>query len=156
MKSYYNLAQALLALKHPVDALETAKYAYKLCLELKDSSSELLSQFILKTKQAQWQSRETARLRQLIETLANVEDLLQQQLDKEIADLQERYARGQVGEVGRNEERAALEKEAEERRGNVRHAFRNAQNEETNERVSQHLFRANAQLMLLSRLCQII
>ena len=136
MKSYYNLAQALLGLKHPIEALETAKHAYKICLELRDSSSEVLSQFILRTKQAQWQSKETARLRELNDTLANVEDLLQQQLDKEIADVEVRYARREIGEIGRNEERAALEKEAEERRGNVRDAFRNAQNEETAERVS--------------------
>ena len=136
MKSYYSLAQALLGLKHPVEALETAKYAYKICLEIKDSSSEVLSQFILRTKQAQWQSKETARLRQLNETLANVDDLLQQQLDKEVADLESRYLRKELGEIGRNEERAALQKEAEERRSNVREAFKNAQQEETAERVS--------------------
>ena len=140
MKSYYNLAQALLGLKHPVEALETAKHAYEICLEIKDSSSEVLSQFILRTKQAQWQSKETARLRELNDTLANLEDLLQQQLYKEIADLEERYARGEVGAIGRNEERAALEREAEEQRSNVRQAFRDAQNEETTERVSLPLF----------------
>jgi len=136
MKPYYNLAQALLGLKHPVEALETAKHAYKICLEIKDSSSEVLSQFILRTKQAQWQSNETARLRQLNETLANVEDLLQNQLDKELADLERRYSRQEIGEIGRNEEQATLEREAEERRSNVREAFKNAQNEETAERVS--------------------
>lgn len=139
MKSYYNLAQALLGLKHPIEALETAKHAYKICLELRDSSSEVLSQFILRTKQAQWQSKETARLRELNDTLANVEDLLQQQLDKEIADLEARYLKGRIGEIGRNEEKATLEREADERRGNVREAFRNAQNEETAERVSAEL-----------------
>jgi STIP1 homology and U-box containing protein 1 len=136
MKSYYNLAQALLGLKHPVEALETAKHAYKICLEVKDSSSEVLSQFILRTKQAQWQSKETARLRELNETLANVEDLLQQQLDKELADLEGRYQRREIGEIGRNEEKNNLEKEASERRSNVREAFKNAQNEDTAERVS--------------------
>lgn len=135
MKSHYSLAQALLGLKHPTEALETAKYAYQICLEIKDSSSEVLSQFILRAKQAQWQSKEAARLRQLNETLALVDDLLQQQLDKEFADLESRYRRKEIGEVGRNEERAALEKEAEERRSNVREAFKNAQREETVERV---------------------
>jgi STIP1 homology and U-box containing protein 1 len=135
MKSYYNLAQALLGLKHPMEALETAKHAYQICLETRDSSTELLSQFILRTKQAQWQSNETARLRQLNETLANVEDLLQQQLEKELADLERRYARQEIGQIGRNEERVALEKEAVERRSNIREAFRNAQNDETAERV---------------------
>lgn len=136
MKSYYNLAQALLGLKHPTEALETAKHAYKICLEIKDSSTEVLSQFILRTKQAQWQSNETARLRQLNETLANVEDLLQQQLHKELADLEGKYSRQEIGAIGRNEEKTALEREADERRSNIREAFRNAQKEETAERVS--------------------
>jgi STIP1 homology and U-box containing protein 1 len=109
---------------------------YKVCLEIKDSSSEVLSQFILRTKQAQWQSKETARLRELNETLATVEDLLQQQLDKDLANLEGRYSRQEIGEIGRNEERTALEKEAEERRSNIRDAFKNAQKEETAERVS--------------------
>lgn len=139
MKSHYSLAQALLALKHPTEALETANYAYKICLEIKDSSSEVLSQFILRAKQAQWQTKEAARLRQLNETLAVVDDLLQRQHDKEVAELESRYLRRQIGEVGRNEERAALESEADERRRNVREAFKNAQREETAERVSLHL-----------------
>jgi STIP1 homology and U-box containing protein 1 len=157
MKSYYNLAQALLGLKHPVEALETAKHAYKICLEIRDSSTELLSQFILRTKQAQWQSKETARLRELNDTLANVEDLLQQQLDKELADLEGRFSRHQIGEIGRNEERAALEKEAEERRGRVREAFKNAQNEESAERVSLAVSRdTKARANISARLCRII
>jgi STIP1 homology and U-box containing protein 1 len=149
MKPYYNLAQALLGLKHPVEALETAKHAYKVCLEIKDSSSEVLSQFILRTKQAQWQSKETARLRQLNETLATVEDLLQQQLDKDFADLEGRYSRQEIGEIGRNEERATLEKEAVERRSNIREAFKNAQNDETAERVS--LITSSSQSYLLTQ-----
>lgn len=137
MKSYYTLAQALLGLKHPVEALETAKYAYKICLEIRDSSTEVLSQFILRTKQAQWQSNETARLRQLSQTLATVEELLQQQLYKELADVEGRYSRQEIGEIGRNEEKADLEKEAAEQTSNIRAAFKNAQKEEIAERVSQ-------------------
>ena len=157
MKAYYNLAQALLGLKHPAQALETAKHAYKICLEIRDSSTELLSQFILQTKQAQWQSKETARLRQLNETLANVEDLLQQQLDKDLADLEGRYARQEVGEVGRCEERAALAKEAGARRSNVREAFKNAAVEETAERVSRIVSSSTEALAnRLVRSCQII
>jgi STIP1 homology and U-box containing protein 1 len=136
MKAYYTLGEALLGLNHPKEALETAKHAYKICLEIRDSSSSVLSQFILRTKQAQWQSKETARLRELNATLANVEDLLQQQLDGELARLNERFARQEIGEVGRSEEQAALEKEAQERQTMVRDAFKNAQAEETAERVS--------------------
>lgn len=135
MKSYYYLAQALLSQRHPTEALDTAKYAYKICLELKDNSAELLSQFILRTKQAQWQSKETARLRELNDTLGMVEDLLDQQLEKDMADLEWRFSKAEIGVTGRNEERTSLEKEAEERRRIIRTAFQDAQNPETVERV---------------------
>ena len=135
MKSYYSLAQALLGLRHPTEALETAKYAYKICLEIRDSSYELLSQFILRTKQAQWQGKETARLRGLNETLATVEDLLEQQLERDISDLEWRFSKAEIGEAGRKEEKASLEREAQERRSYVREAFKVVGQEETTERV---------------------
>lgn len=137
MKSYYSLAQALLGLKHPVEALETAKHAYRICLEIRDSSSEVLSQFILRTKQAQWQSKETARLHELNRDLANLEELLEQQLERDLAELEARYANQEIGDIGRTEERAALRKEAEDRRRNVREVFHKAQPDaDTMERVS--------------------
>ena len=135
MKSYYNLAQALLNQRHTAEALETAKNAYKICLEIKDSSAEVLSQFILRTKQAQWQSKETARLREMNDTLALVEKLLDEQLEKDLADLERRYTDQDIGEIGWNEEKSSLEKEARERRRNVREAFRDPAKAETAERV---------------------
>jgi STIP1 homology and U-box containing protein 1 len=135
MKSYYYLAQALLNLRKPVEALERAKYAYSICLQIHDSSSEVLSQFILKTKQAQWQSKETARLRELNQTLAVVEDLLDQQLEKDLADVEWRFAKQEIGETGRDEEKASLTKEAEDRRRIIRDAFRDPSKAETAERV---------------------
>jgi len=97
--------------------------------------SEVLSQFILKTKQGIWQSRETARLRELNNTLAVVEDLLDQQLNRDLAEVEDRFARGEVGETGKDEERAELIKEADERRRNVRVLFRDPTKSETAERV---------------------
>jgi STIP1 family protein 1 len=135
MKSYYYLAQALLNLKKPAEALERAKYAYSICLQIHDSSSEVLSQFILRTKQAQWQSKETARLRELNQTLAVVEDLLDQQLEKDLAEVEWRFAKGEIGETGRDEERASVNKEAENRRHIIRDAFRDPSKAETAERV---------------------
>lgn len=139
MKSYYYLAQALLNLKRPAEALDHAKYAYRICLQIRDSSSEVLSQFILRTKQAQWQSRETARLRELDDTLAAVEDLLDQQLKKDLADVDDRFARQEIGETGRDEEKAALEKEASDRRRNIRDVFKDPARIETAERVGPSL-----------------
>ena len=135
MKSYYYLAQALLHLKKPAEALQRAKYAYSICLQIQDSSSEVLSQFILKTKQAQWQSKETARLRELNQTLAVIEDLLDQQLEKDLAEVDRRFDRGEIGETGRDEEKVSLNKEADERRRITRNAFRDPAKAETAERV---------------------
>ncbi len=135
MKSHYYLAQALLAMRHVGEALEEAKYAYAICLPTNDSSSEILSQFILRTKQAQWQSRETARLREMNDTLATVERMLEDKLTRDIEDLDQRFSEGDIGETGRNEERTILEKEAQERRRNIRIAFNDASKPETAERV---------------------
>jgi STIP1 homology and U-box containing protein 1 len=135
MKSYYNLAQALLNQRHPQEALETAKHAYRICLEIKDSSAEVLSQFILRTKQAQWQARETNRLRDLNETLAVVEALLDQQLERDLADIEARFSRQELGETGREEERQQLQTEADQRRSNIREAMRDPERPETAERV---------------------
>lgn len=135
MKSYFYLAQALLNLRRPVEALENAKYAYAICLQIQDSSSEVLSQFILRTKQAQWQAKETNRLRELSQTLAVVEDLLDQQLEKDLADVEWRFAKQEIGATGKDEEKAALKKEAEDRRRIIRDAFRDPTKAETAERV---------------------
>jgi len=139
MKSHYYLAQSLLPQRHTAEALVQAKYAYSMCLETQDSSAELISQFILRAKQAAWQGRETARLREMNETLALVEDLLNQQLRRDLSAVEERHQRGELGETGRNEEREELEKEAEERRANIRKAFEDPANPDTAERVSDFL-----------------
>lgn len=136
MKSHYYLAQSLLPQRHTAEALVQAKYAYSLCLENKDSSAELISQFILRAKQAAWQARESVRLRELNETLALVEDLLDQQLRRDLAAVDERFRAGELGETGRNEERDELEQEAKERRENIRRAFEDPGKPETVERVS--------------------
>lgn len=135
MKSHYYLAQALLPQRHVGEALAEAKHAYATCLENKDSSAELIGQFILKAKQAQWQAKETARLRELDSTLALVEDLLNQQLVRDTQDVEERFAKQEIGETGRQEEIDELEKEAEARRGNIRKAFENSASPDTVERV---------------------
>jgi len=135
MKPYYYLSQALLKQRHPTEALDTAKYAYKICLELKDNSAELLSQFILRTKQSVWQGKETSRLREQNETLAAVEDLLEQQLEKDMADVEWRFSKEEIGATGRNEEKTDLEKEAESRRRIIRQVFEDSEKPETKERV---------------------
>lgn len=167
MKPYYYLSQALLNQRHPTEALDTAKYAYKICLELKDNSAELLSQFILRTKQSIWQGKETSRLREQNETLAAVEDLLEQQLEKDMADVEWRFSKEEIGATGRNEEKTDLEKEAESRRRIIRQVFEDSEKPETKERVRSRvmlgireltlsrLFLTTSSTALLSRLCMI-
>ncbi|OAP59832.1 hypothetical protein AYL99_04834 [Fonsecaea erecta] len=135
MKSHYYLAQALLQQRHVGEALKEAKTAYAICLETLDSSAELIGSFILKAKQAQWQAKETARLREMNETLALVEDLLDAQLQRDLDKVEERFRTGEIGETGRREEVEELQREAEERRSNIRRGFEDRSVPDSAERV---------------------
>jgi STIP1 homology and U-box containing protein 1 len=135
MKSHYYLAQALLPQRHVGEALEEAKTAYDICLKTQDSSSEVISSFILRAKQAKWQAKETARLREMNDTLALVEDLLESQLQRDLEDVRIRFERSEIGETGRKEEVEELQGEAEVRRSNIRKGFEDSQKPDTLERV---------------------
>lgn len=136
MKSHYYLAQALLAQRHVSEALAESQLAYQMCLATGDSSAELLSQFVLRAKQAKWQAKETTRLREMNHTLAAVEDLLEKKLEEDLRELEGRFERQEIGQTGRDEERNGLEKETEDRRRVIREAFRDRDRPETQERVS--------------------
>lgn len=135
MKAHYYLAQCLLQLRHVGEALEEAQTAYKICLATKDSSTETLSMFILRAKQAQWQARETARLREANATLAALETLLEQQLERDLQDVEARFQRTEIGDIARGEERQQLEIEAADRRQIVRENFRDSDTPSSVERV---------------------
>ncbi|KIW33006.1 uncharacterized protein PV07_04510 [Cladophialophora immunda] len=135
MKSHYYLAQALLPQRHVGEALEEAKTAYAICLETHDSSAELIGGFILKAKQAQWQAKETARLREMNETLALVEDLLDAQLQRDLDAVEVKFKAGEIGETGRREEVEELQREAEVRRANIRRGFEDKGVPDSAERV---------------------
>ena len=91
-------------MRHVGEALSEAKHAYGICLETKDSSSESISTFILRTKQVQWQSKETARLREMNDTLGAVEGMLEEKLAADLGQLDLQLEKGELGEIGRNEE----------------------------------------------------
>lgn len=135
MKSYYYLAQALLSMRHTTEAMSTAQKAYQWCLETKDKSADIMSHFILRTKQAHWQTRETERLRELNQTLGVVEVLLEQQLERDLDDVAYRFKSGEIGATGHMEERQQLQQEADERRRIIRAAFSDSNNQDTIERV---------------------
>lgn len=135
MKAHYYLAQALLNLRHVGEAHKEALIAYKICLATRDSSAEVVSQFVLRAKQAVWQAKETSRLREMNDTLALVEDLLDQQLQRDLSDLEERFRRHEIGEMGKGEETQQLQMEAEERRRAIRAGFADPSKPETQERI---------------------
>lgn len=135
MKAHYNLAQALLNLRHVGEAHQEALKAYSICLATKDSSAEVVGQFVLRAKQAVWQAKETARLREMNETLATVESMLDQQLERDLAHVEQRFEWKEIGEMGRGEEIEQLHNEANERRRNIRAAFARSDDPDTQERV---------------------
>ncbi|KAJ9609795.1 hypothetical protein H2200_006123 [Cladophialophora chaetospira] len=135
MKAHYYLAQALLPQRHVGEALDEAKLAYSICIEVQDPSADVIGTFILRSKQAKWQARETARLRELNETLAVVEDLLDAQLQRDIDAVDNRYRYGEIGHTGRIEEIEGLQGEADLRRANIRRGFEDSKRPETVERV---------------------
>ncbi|RMZ76652.1 hypothetical protein DV738_g4824, partial [Chaetothyriales sp. CBS 135597] len=135
MKPHFYLAQALLQQRRIGEALAEALQAYQICLETKDSSAEVISQHILRIKKMQWQTKETLRIRRMEHTLALLETLLEERLQKDLTELEERFKRGEIGETGRDEEKAELEKEADERRHEVREKLGNPTMPNTADRV---------------------
>ncbi|KAK5075359.1 hypothetical protein LTS08_001574 [Lithohypha guttulata] len=135
MKAHFYLAQALLNLRHVGEAHREALQAYSICLATNDSSVEVVGQTVLKAKQAVWQAKETSRLREMNDTLATVEQTMEQQLRRDVADVEERFKSKTIGEMGRGEELQQLQDEFDERRRNVRSAFENSKDPESKERV---------------------
>lgn len=136
MKAHYYLAQALLAQRHVGEALSEGMAAYQMCLENKDTSAQILSEFVLKAKQAKWQAKETQRLREGNADLRTVEELLDARLEEDLNDLAARLEKAELGQTGYDEERRGIEKEAEERRKRIREQMRVDGQPETQERVS--------------------
>ncbi|KAL2012616.1 hypothetical protein VTN00DRAFT_141 [Thermoascus crustaceus] len=135
LKSCYYLAQALLGLQKPQEAYEVAIDAYRASLAAKSPQTENLSRTVLRAKQQIWAQKETARLREMNETLASVEQLIEAELNKELSELQAQLDRGEIGQIGFAEDQKALREEAEKKIHNVREAFRIASGGEIQERV---------------------
>ncbi|KAL1862029.1 hypothetical protein Plec18167_001190 [Paecilomyces lecythidis] len=135
LKSCWYLAQALLALGRPQEAYDVAIEAYKAALAAKSNQTENLSRTVLRAKQQIWAVKETARLRDMNETLANVERLIEADRDRDLAELQAKLDRGEIGQIGFVEDQKALREEAEKNIHNVREAFRIASNGDIQERV---------------------
>lgn len=136
LKSSYYLAQALLGLQRPQEAYDVALSAYELSLTAKNVQTENLSRTVLRAKQQLWAARETARLREMNETLRSVEALIDADLERAVAELRAQLDRGEIGEVAFGEDQKALREDAEKKTRDVRDAFRIATKGEVQERVS--------------------
>ncbi|KAJ5825021.1 hypothetical protein N7447_007361 [Penicillium robsamsonii] len=135
LKSHYYLAQALLGLQRPQEAHDVASDAYQQSLAAKSAQTENLSQTVLRAKQQIWAARETARVRELNETLGSVEMLVEADMTRALAELQGRLERGEIGEIGFGEDQKALREDAETKIRNLREAFRVASKGDIQERV---------------------
>jgi len=135
LKSSLYLAQALLNLQRPQEAYDVAIDAYKASLAVKNPQTENLSRTVLRAKQKMWAARETARLREMNETLASVEHFIEADLNRELTELYAKLDRGDVGHIGFVEDRKALQEEAAKNVHNVREAFRIASKGDIQERV---------------------
>lgn len=137
-KSYkcsWYLAQALLGQQRPQEAYDVAIDAYRASLAAKNVQTENLSKTVLRAKQQIWAAKETARLREINETLANVEQLIESDLKKGLEELKKKLDNGEIGQIGYAEDERALREDAEKNIRNVREAFRIASNGEIQERV---------------------
>jgi STIP1 family protein 1 len=125
MKAYYYLGQAQLALNHPNEALSSAIRAYELCSRsvTQTSSAFSISNFVVKCKRAKWDLREKERLRRKKELLPELEDMILQRRDEEIALINSQVRLGEIGLVAGQEDIAAARSDADSKVGELRTAF---------------------------------
>ncbi|EEP77384.1 conserved hypothetical protein [Uncinocarpus reesii 1704] len=135
LKPQFYLSQALLGLSRPTEAYEVALAAYKTSIETKNPNSEPLSKTILRAKQAIWAAKESARLRETNETLRQVEELLESDLERELEQLRQRFEAAEIGEVGYAEDQRILRDEARKKVEDVREVFAAAKGGDMKERV---------------------
>ncbi|OJJ58519.1 hypothetical protein ASPSYDRAFT_150700 [Aspergillus sydowii CBS 593.65] len=135
LKSCWYLSQALLGLQRPQEAYEVAIDAYRASLAARNAQTENLSKAVLRAKQQIWAAKETSRLREMNQTLATMEELVEADLKRSLDNLQGQLDRGEIGETGFGEDQKALREDAHNNIHNVREAFRIASNGEVQERV---------------------
>lgn len=92
MKAFYYRCQALYELKQPIEALEAAKKAYELAANSNDHAWERsmgnIVSWVLKCKKAVWEKREAARLRERDPLRTEIQELMQRECEREIADVE--------------------------------------------------------------------
>ncbi|EED20607.1 U-box domain protein, putative, partial [Talaromyces stipitatus ATCC 10500] len=135
LKSSLYLAQALLELQRPQEAYDVAIDAYRASLSAMNAQTENLSKIVLRAKQQIWAAKETARLREMDDTLASVEQSIEADLERQLKELKMQLDNGDIGEIGFNEDQKALREEAEKKIRHIRDAFKIASDGKVAERV---------------------
>lgn len=135
LKSSGYLVQALLGQQQPQPAYDVAIEAYHDSLSVKSPQTENLSKLVLRAKQQIWALKETRRLREMNDTLATVEGLIEAEMQRSLDDLRRQLDGGEIGEIGYVEDEKALRRDAEKNIQNTREAFQAASKGEIAERV---------------------
>lgn len=110
MKAFFYLAQAQLAINHPNEALSSALMAYDLCVNsiAQTSNAATISALVLKCKKTKWEGRERDRIRRRGGLLGELEEKLEELKKKELFDIDEMVANGEMGTVEAEEERESM------------------------------------------------
>ncbi|KAK8197950.1 hypothetical protein HDK77DRAFT_32077 [Phyllosticta capitalensis] len=125
LKAYTFLARAQLALKHPNEALSSALVAYDLCIRSKTltKDAQTISALVLQCKKAKWEGRERERLRRKSPLLAELEDKIELASNQELASINERADKGELGEIAASEEREEVAKRTAQKLEDLRNIF---------------------------------
>lgn len=99
--------------------------AYELCTKSSQqtNNASTISALVLKCKKAKWDIRERERIRRRADLLAELEIKLEEDYKKEIFDIEERIASGDVGNVEGHEEKQERKGEWEKKVNDLRTAF---------------------------------
>jgi STIP1 family protein 1 len=113
--------------------------AYELCSRSVGltSSAFAISGFVLRCKKAKWELRERDRLHRRSELLAEMEDRIAQDRNREVQYIEDRRGRGEMGEVAAREETEQLEQAAQAKVDELRTVFAIADPNNLQKRVSE-------------------
>lgn len=135
MKAYYYLAQAQLALHHPNEALQSALTAYDMCITTHSSSTQNVSELVLKAKKEKWEVRERERLRTRNAMLRELEERLEDSKTEELREIEASVKGGELTAVEAEEDKRTVEDVTRRKIEELRTLFAIADPEHLQERV---------------------
>jgi len=153
MKAFYFLGQAQLELNHPNEALSSALTAYELCSKSpqQTSSAFAIASFVLRCKRAKWDLRERDRIHRRHELLGELETKLDDDRKRDLATIEARRARGEIGTVTAEEESKAAGDIFEIKVNELRNSFAISDPQHLEKRVSFFIMHAECRAVHDSR-----